>query len=116
MKHLIALLLLTLTLQADYLYTGNNHCINNLVPNEDKTGWCWHDIAEAKDYCDKNELIENFYDGYSYVDGQCLYKNDLTLTGLTQNEWNYMIAIMANMIGFTMFFMINFLSIMIARK
>ncbi len=116
MKYLISILAFTLFLNADYLYTKNNHCVIDLVPYPDNSGLCWHDQHNNNDYCKEKAKYSDFKDGYSYIDGSCQYKNDLSVTGLTQSEWDYMLAFLANLVGFTMLFMVTFLSVLIARK
>jgi len=115
MKYLISILAFTLFLNADYLYVSNNHCVIDLV-TRDGGGWCFHDLNDNVNVCEKNSDRDDYLDGYSYVDGSCQYNNDASVTGLTVSEWNFMIAILANLIGFTMLFMVSFLSVLIARK
>ncbi len=116
MKFLILIFSLTLLLNADYLNTSNNHCVINLAPYPDNSGLCWSDQHDNTDYCDTTVKSSDFEDGYDYSGGLCLYRNDLAITGLTAGEWDYMLAFSANIIGFTMFFLINYLSILVARS
>jgi len=117
MKNLLILLILTLTINADYLNTKDkNHCIINLVPNNNKKGWCYHDQKQDRDECDKKLTMNKLINGYEYVDNKCQLKNDLKITGLTKNQWDYLMAVLAHIVGFTMLFLISFLSILIARK
>ena len=116
MRYLISIFAFTLLLNADYLHTDNNHCVINLAPYSDNRGLCWHDQHDNNDYCDTKAKYKDFEDGFSYEDNLCLYRNDLSVTGLTQSEWDYMLAFVANLLGFTMLFMVSFLSVLIARK
>lgn len=116
MKLTILLFIFTLTINADYLKISNNHCITSITPDQNNTGFCYFDIDLNTSYCDSNLKLTDLIDGYFYEDGYCLYNNDLLLTGLSQNQWNYYMAFMANLLGFTMFFLISYLSIMIAKK
>ncbi len=107
----------TLFLNADYLaLKDNNHCAADLVPNQDNSGWCYHDMNDDRDECHKYYKMKDFIDGYVFTDGKCVMKNDLRITGLTQDEWRYFMAVLAHVLGFTMLFLVSFLSVLTVRK
>ena len=120
MKHLLILIIALVTLaNADYLNTkDNNHCAINVQPYQDHTGLCWHDQNTDHDDCNRRVYYKHLIDGYEYNadDDTCLLKNDLKITSLTQEEWDYMLAVLAHVMGFTMLFLVDFLSVLIARK
>jgi len=109
---------LIISLQADYLNTkSNNHCIYNLQPNQNSRGWCYTDRNIDKDKCDRRLKMSDLIDGY-YLDdnGNCVLEENLKITGLSANEWRFNMALMGNLVGFTLLFFISLLSIYIARK
>ncbi len=119
MKHLVTLLLLTLFTSADYLNTKTlNTCIYDVEPYQNNTGLCYTNRSDNTNNCDKKLTYSDLIDGYYYDTdtNNCLLKNDLKTTGLTQNQWDSMLAILAHVLGFTMLFLINFLSVLVARK
>lgn len=118
MKKLIIFAFVTVQfLNADYLHLKDNHCIADLTPYQNHSGWCWRDISDNNSsYCSRRAKIDDFIDGYFLDSGNCILKNDLRITGLTQNQWDYLLAVLANVMGFTMLFLISFLSILVARK
>lgn len=116
MKKLLLFCLLSIFSNADYLLLTNNHCIYDLSPNQNDTGFCFTDHSDDLGYCSTDLTMNSFIDGYEYIDGICDLKNDLKITGLTQNQWNYQLALAANFIGFAMLFLIGFLSILVSRK
>lgn len=116
---LVCFVLLSLNAKADYLYTKySNRCVYNLTPKQNDKGWCWIYTDNNNSSCNKNAKRSQFIDGYIYDvnDDTCLMKNDLKISGLSQSEWDYLLAILAHVMGFTMLFLINFLSILIVRK
>jgi len=102
---------------ADYLNTrDNNHCIIDLEPNQDNKGWCYHDQNQDRDECDRRLSYDDLIAGYVYEDDECNLKKDLKTTGLTQMQWNDLMSILAHALGFTMLFLVNFLSVLVARR
>jgi hypothetical protein len=117
MKKIILFFILSLFLNADYLNTrDNNHCIIELEPNQDDKGWCYHDQNQDSDECDRRLEIDDLISGYEYKDDECVLKNDLEVTGLTQEQWNSYMAFLAHALGFTMLFLIDFLAVLVARR
>jgi hypothetical protein len=123
MKYLFYLLIFftvfTVLTRADYLNTkDDNHCAVNVQPYQNHTGLCWHDQNRDHDDCQQSVYYKHLIDGYYYdADlGACLLKNDLSITSLTQDQWDYMLSILAHVMGFTMLFLVNFLSVLIVRK
>lgn len=101
---------------ADYINFQNNHCVVNLTPNQNSTGYCFLDKHDNINYCDTSLNIDSFENGYTFETNTCLKSNDLQVTGLTQNQWDFLLAVLANVVGFTMLFLIGFLSVLISRK
>ena len=117
MKYLMLLLSFTFFLSADYLNTKDkNHCAYDVEPNQNKKGLCYTDRNSNRDECNKKLTYDDLIDGYNLVDGKCVLKNDLEVTGLTQYQWNTMMMILSNIVGFTMLFLVSFLATLIARK
>jgi len=119
MKYLFVLFLLFSSANADYLYTKySNRCVYDLTPYQDNTGWCFIYSDTNNSSCNSRADLDDFIDGYFYkVDtDECLLKNDLKITNLTQNQWDYLLSVLAHVLGFTMLFLINFLAILVVRK
>lgn len=116
MKKLIFLSFLLTCLNADYLYTKNNHCVYDLYPNQSDSGWCYTDRSNGNNYCRRRATIDDFINGYNYVNSECLLKNDLKTTGLTQDQWSYIMAILANVFGFIFLFLVGFSSLKVSKK
>ena len=102
---------------ADYLNTrGRNHCIYNLTPNQDSSGWCYTDRNTGNDRCNRNLKMKDLINGYQLDDdGNCVLKKNLYITGLTQNQWDYLMAVMAHVVGFTVLFLVLFITVLVAR-
>lgn len=104
-------------LNADYLNTRNrNICIYNLQPFQGSRGICYTNRLDNVNYCRIRTTFDDLIAGYEFVNGGCYLKNDLQITGLTQNQWDYLLAVLANVLGFTMLFLISYLSVLIAKK
>ncbi len=117
MKHLLLILTFTLFSHADYLNTkSNNICIYDLEPYQDNSGWCYTERSDDSDTCDRRLDMDDLIDGYEYKDDECNLKNDLKLTGLTQSQWSSFMALLANILGFTMFFLVNYIAVIVAKK
>jgi len=117
MRFLFFLLVLSVFSSADYLATkDNNHCVINLTPYQDDSGWCFHDQNTNSDKCKRRRTIEDFVAGYYFDGSDCLLKNDLKVTGLTQNQWSYTMAIIANVIGFVLVFLVGFSAFRVSKK
>lgn len=117
MKIVLILLSLTMLSNADYLYVSvGNHCVYDVQPYQDHMGSCWIDRHDGVSYCSESVNLDVFKDGYFYDAGSCTYKNDLKITGLTQLEFDSMMAFLANLIGFTMLMMVSYISVLIAKK
>ena len=101
---------------ADYLNTKTtNQCIYNVSPYQNHKGLCYTKRSNNQNFCSTTLSYSKLIDGYEYKNSGCYLKNDLELTGLTQNQWDYLLAVLANIIGFTMFFLINYLAVNVAR-
>ena len=107
-------LLLTLSLNADYLHITDNHCVTDLQPYQNNTGLCWNENNQT--FCSTSASYFDFIDGYFYDGTSCQYSNDLSVTGLTQSEWDYQLVLLANLIGFVIFMVLSNLAVLIARK
>ncbi len=116
MKQFFFLLLLSLYANADYLYTKTNKCVYDLAPKQDSKGWCYTKRSNDQRYCNSNAKYSQFMNGYVFQNGECNLKNDLKITGLTQNEWSYIMAILANVLGFIFLFLVGFSSLRISKK
>jgi len=117
---ILFILLLTLSLKADSLYTNDLICVHSITI-EDYQGigiYCYDKRTSDGDVreCSSNARYDNFISGYEYKDGKCQIKNDLKITGLTQNQWSFSMALLAHFLGFTQLFLINFLIILVARR
>ncbi|RRS30984.1 MAG: hypothetical protein P794_05035 [Epsilonproteobacteria bacterium (ex Lamellibrachia satsuma)] len=118
MKYIFSLFFILLTFSnADYLNTkSNNICVYDLEPYQNNTGWCYVNRADGQSYCDNSLQFTDLYDGYVFIDNKCVLKNDLRLTGLTENQFNFLFALQGNLIGFSMLIMLLFLAVLTSRK
>ena len=119
MRYLLPLILILTFSNADYLATSHdNRCVYDLQPNQGNSGWCYTYSDNNNSRCNRRDKRSYFIGGYVYSsdDDTCLLKNDLKISGLTQREWDYLLAILAHVMGFTMLFLINFLAVLTARK
>jgi len=119
MKFLLLSFILAFTLKADYLYIGTNICVHslNIQDYEGKGIYCYtksidSDIKE----CSVDAKYTDFINGFEYKSDACTMKNDLKITGLTQEQWSFNMALLAHFLGFTQLFLINFLVILVARR
>lgn len=102
---------------ADYLNTSTtNQCIYNVQPYQNNKGLCYTKRSNNLNYCSTALRYSKLIDGYVYLNGGCYLKNDLRLTGLTQSEWDYLFSVLAHVLGFTMFFLVNFTVIQVVRS
>ncbi len=107
----------TSDIKADYLNTKtSNQCVYDVTPYQNETGLCYTKRSNDQSYCSTSLRFKHLIDGYELINSDCLLKNDLKITGLTQNQWDYLLAVLAHIMGFTMLFLINFLSTSIARR
>lgn len=110
-------LLIVTSSSADYLYPSEkNICVSVLSPFQGSTGVCYTVTSTGVITCDKLANYDDFIDGYEYLTPDCVLKNDLSLTGLTQNQWNYFLAFLAHLIGFTMLFLTNFTILFVMKR
>jgi len=87
-------------INADYLY--DNKCVNSLVI--DIKDYCYTYTADNIRECTKdNKLKTSFESGYSYIDGSCVVSNYKNL-GITETQYSFNMALMGNLLGFTMLF------------
>jgi len=114
---LVLLFLVTCYSNADYLNTKtSNQCVYDVTPYQDHKGLCYTKRSNDNSYCNSKLRFKDLISGYELKGSDCVLKNDLKITGLTQSEWDYSLAFIAHVLGFTMLFLINFLSVLIARK
>jgi len=111
----IILLVIVSSSHADYLNTNNNACIHSVQPYQNNTGLCYLNSSDNVSVCDASLSYTVLLNGYEYIDLGCYLKNDLELTGLTQNEWNYFLALIAHAFGFTMLLLVNYLAVLVAK-
>ncbi len=117
MKSFLFYLLLTLSLTADSLHKNTLICVHSITIEEyeGKGVYCYTKSSGGSE-CDLNATYDSFVTGYTYTDGKCTIKNDLKITGLTQEQWSFSMALLAHFLGFTQLFLINFLVILVARR
>lgn len=102
---------------SDYLHTTEkNICVYDVNPYTGQNGWCYISRNDGLSYCDKLLNYSDLIDGYELVGSNCVMKNDLHLTGLTQNQWNYLLSLLAHFIGFTLLFLTNLTVIYVVKK
>ena len=117
MKKIFIFFVFTLLVQADYLNTKTkNICIYDVEPYVNHKGLCYVKRKNNQSFCNTKLKYKDLIDGYERKAGKCVLKNDLALTGLTQSEWNYLMAFLAHAVGFTFFFLSTYLVNLIARK
>ena len=117
MKLILVTFFFSITLlNADYLYVKNSSCVYDLEPNQGNSGFCFTYTATGKSRCDKGSELSDFVDGYTNDGKRCNLKNNLKISGMSQDQWNMSMVLLAHSLGFTQLFLINFLVILIARR
>ncbi len=104
----LMIIFFTVFLNADYLYHDN--CVYDISDN------CYTYSSDNSRICDQDIIIEDFIGGYKYADGNCTKDEIFNQIGLTQHEWNFQMALMGNLIGFTTLFLTLFLTVLWGRK
>jgi len=116
MKFLFIFISFCSFVSADYLNTKtSNQCIYDVTPYQNNTGLCYTKRSNDQNYCNKNLKYKHLINGYEFKNNECLLKNDLKITGLSQNQWDYLLAVLAHVMGLTMLFLTNFLAIRISK-
>ena len=117
MRNLFLFLFLISMADADFLNTKNaNRCAYDLTPYQKHKGWCYVSRHNNQQYCSTTLKTKDFINGYEFVNGNCVLKNNLKITGLSQDDWDKSMALLAHATGFTLLFLIGFLSVLIAKK
>jgi len=120
-KALFTSIFLVLTLsqasdRADYLNTNNNTCVYNLEPRPSR-GWCYINRSDEQAECDWSAKYSDFIDGFYLNDqGSCVMFEDLQRTGMTYNQFQFQQALLANMLGFFLVFLVGFLFVLQGRR
>ena len=101
---------------ADYLYVKTNQCVYDIEPFNNK-GWCYIKRTNDQKKCNKNAKYSHFINGF-YVDdnNKCKMYDDLQKTGMTFNQFQFNQALLANMYGFFIFFLVGFLFVLQGRR
>lgn len=107
--------LLSVTAYADYINTNTNKCVYNLSPNFGGKGWCYTNRENGVDACSIKAEFTDFIDGF-YLDGKCKMYDDLQKTGMSYSQFQFQQALLANLYGFFVFFMIGFLFVLQGRR
>ena len=117
MKVLLFLSFLFVSINADYLKTKNvNRCVYDLRPYQNHKGWCYTKSSNDQDYCSTTMKLKDFISGYDYnasASPTCQKRHNLSVTGLSQSEWDYMLAVLAHVLGFSLLFLTAFVAIKI---
>ena len=117
MKHLFLIFAFSLFLNADYLNTKTtNQCVYDVKPYQNHKGWCYTKRSNNQSYCSSTLKIKDLIAGYEYKDGDCVLKNDLGLTGLSQEDFDYLMALIAHFLGLTTIFLVNFIAVLTVRR
>jgi len=121
MKFLPLLILFTFSIHAEYLYESK--CVDtfesinqdNNRRNKCKVYYSNGDTERTRDECQDLD----YEDGYIYDDNEdtCTkIPTDYDQLGISEETWSFNIALLANLVGFTMYFLVNFLSILVMRR
>ena len=93
-----------------FLYTKNTRCVENVIPNPNDKGFCYEYSSNlGTQYCTKKAKLSHFIRGYIFESNTCRIEDDLKLTGMTKDEYNYIIifiAISFVLVFFTILFML----------
>ncbi len=118
MKIFFTFVFIVLTVSnADYLYVKTNQCVYNLEPFNNK-GWCYTKRSNDQKQCNKRTKYTDFINGF-FIDednGKCMMYDDLQKTGMTYNQFQFQEALLANMYGFFIFFLVGFLFVLQGRR
>jgi len=112
----IFVFVITTFLNADYLYTKTNQCVYNIEPFK-KKGWCYIKRSNDQKICNKRAKYTYFINGFHFNDNnKCKMYDDLQKTGMTYNQFQFQEALLANMYGFFIFFLVGFLFVLQGRR
>ncbi len=113
-----SIFLFSITIQADYLNTKTNKCVYDLIPyHSQNKGWCYTKRSDDSAHCSKTLKYTHFINGF-YIDnnGNCIMFEDLQKTGMTYSQFQFQEALLANMFGFFIFFLVGFLFVLQGRR
>ena len=118
MKILFISIFLFSVTQADYLNTKTNKCVYELIPYHSQVkGWCYTKRSDDSVHCSKTLKYTHFINGfYNDSNGNCIMFEDLQKTGMTFNQFQFQQALLANMYGFFIFFLVGFLFVLQGRR
>lgn len=121
MRILLLFIFFTYFLNADYLY-NNNTCVSSfksINKNRPNRKQCRIFYSAGGRVNLRPQCLDlNLINGYTYDANlaTCSLDNDWSKVGLSEEDWNFQIAIVANLTGFTIYFLVNFLSILVMRR
>lgn len=101
-------------INADYLYTKTNQCVHNIKPFNHK-GWCYTKRSNSQVKCNKSAKYSNFINGF-YLDETCKMYDELQETGMTYSQLQFQEALLANLYGFFISFLIGFAYLLQGRR
>jgi len=102
---------------ADYLNTKTNKCVYNLIPYHSKNkGWCYTKRSDDSVHCNKTLKYTDFINGFYIDNGNCIMFEDLQKTGMSFIQFQFQQALLANMYGFFIFFLVGFLFVLQGRR
>lgn len=107
--------ILTLS-NADYLNTRYNVCIYDVTLNYGKKGLCYTYRQSGNRYCYVKQTWKNTIPGYVYKDDKCQLYDELQKTGLSYSDFQFQQALLANLYGFFIFFLVGFLFVLQGRR
>ncbi len=120
MKKLLftSIFLFSMISHADYLNTKTNNCVKDLVPyHAQNKGWCHTNSANGNHFCKKTQKYTDYLNGfYNDKNGDCIMFEDLQKTGMTFSQFQFQQALLANMYGFFIFFLVGFLFVLQGRR
>lgn len=119
MKKILILLTIVFytTLSADYLYSSIDRCIKDFYHKDgdfhyqiSKTGQ-WRVVAT-------NGRYRRVHSGFTYdiVNDVCVYDELSNVLGIKEEDYNFLIALTAILLGFTTIFFMSYIAIGVSKK
>ena len=116
-KIIILIVILTFNLSAEYLmtYNGSNYCVDTYSINDSNSNI---DVIFSSNKTSYNLDVDvsDFLSGYKYISNTCNKIEILTYLGLSFENYNFLIALVALFSGFSTLFFMIYISIEVAKK
>ena len=114
---ILLIILFHTTLSADYLYSTINKCIKNFYF---KNGDLYYQLSKTNDWrvTTANEEYRKIHGGFIYdaANDVCIYNELTNILGIKEEDYNFLIALTAILLGFTTVFFMSYIAIGVVRR